>query len=74
MIGGGVAQGVEEPAAAVGVAPALGVHAARVVAPVQVVGPLLRLDGGGCARPGDVRLAAVHELGLGTLAAVRTVR
>ena len=73
MIGGGVAQRVEEPPAAVGVTPALGVHARDVVAQVQEVGPLLRLDGGGCARPGDVRLAAVGELELGALAAVRTV-
>ena len=68
----GVAQRVEEASAAARVAPALGVHAPGVVAHVEVVGPVLRVD---LARPGgagDVRLAAVDELRLRALAAVRT--
>ena len=41
---------IEEPAAAVRVAPALGVHAAGVVTHVEIVRPLLRTDvATGCA-------------------------
>ena len=73
MIGGRVAQRVEEAAAAVRVTPALGVHTAGVVTAVEKVRPLLHGDFRRLLRPGDVRLPAVHELRLGTLTAIGTL-
>jgi hypothetical protein len=73
MIRGGIAQRIEESATAMGMAPALGVDAAFVVTQVEKTGPLLRARLGGLAWTGDVRLPAVDELELRTLAAVRTL-
>ena len=70
MIGGGVAQRIEESAAAARVAPALGMHALDVVAHVQKIGPGLIVEVRGPGRPRDVRLAAVGEFDLGPLAAI----
>src|SRR5256886_4327312 len=55
------------------VTPALGVHPAGVVTAVEIVRPLLRRHLRRLRGPGDVRLPAVHELQLGTLAAIGTV-
>src|ERR1700732_1140532 len=57
MVGGRVAQRIEEAAAAVRVAPALGVHAAAVFAAVQIVGPDLGGNVGGAPGGGGWRPA-----------------
>jgi hypothetical protein len=55
------------------VAPALGVDALGVGTHVEEVGPLRVAEGGGVPGPGDVRLAAIAELQLGSLAAIWTI-
>src|SRR5215472_3217421 len=72
-VGRGIAERIEEAPAAVGVTPALGVHAAGVVALVEIGRPLLAAHLGRMRGARDVRLAAVDELGLGTLAAIGTL-
>jgi hypothetical protein len=68
LVGDGVTQGVEEPAAAVDVAPALGLDALDVLALEQEGLPVLV---GGVDRVADqVSLAAVAELDLRAVAAV----
>src|SRR5262252_4787330 len=73
LIRGGVAQRVEEPAAAVRVSPALGMYPAGVVAQVKIMRPLLGADLRRDTRTGNVRLPAVDELSLWALAAVGAV-
>src|SRR5215470_19791332 len=68
LIRGGVAQRVEEPAAAVRMSPALGMHPTGVVAQVKIMCPLLGADLRRDTRTGNVRLPAVDELGLRSLA------
>jgi hypothetical protein len=48
-------------------------HAARVVAPVEIIRPRLGLHLGRLRRARHVRLSAVHELRLRALTAIRTL-
>ena len=72
MIGGGVAQRIEEPAAAARMPPAFGVHALGVAAHVQEIASTSRSSIRRGRRAHQVRLAAVGEFDFGPLAAVGT--
>ena len=58
MVGRRIAQRIEETRAAVHVPPALRMHAARVGAQVEKLGPLVGVDRGWVGRAHDVRLPA----------------
>jgi len=70
VIRGGVAQGVEEAAAAAGVAPAFGVQAFEVGAHVEKVGPCLVVELGRPFGARQMSFAAVGELEFGAFTAV----
>src|SRR5579863_1007556 len=61
MVGGRVAQSVEEPPAAARMAPAFGIDALGIGAHVQKLGPRSIVQLRGLAGPREVRLTAVGE-------------
>src|SRR5690606_36971045 len=65
LVTDGLAHRVEEPCAAMDMAPALEMDAARVAADEEVVAPFLVGEGGRIGGPRDMRLAAIGEFEFG---------
>src|SRR5277367_1392020 len=73
MVGGRIAQRIEEPPATTRMPPALGIHTLGIGAHVEKFRPRLIVELRGLERPRQVRLTAVGKFDFGTFSAVRTI-